>query len=301
MVVTPIACILANTYTNVYMLINPIDDKKYWVPDVFVSTSNNDSTICKFKTTKTPGECTLQVIEWKEDPKQQCNFKRYESIAPTIIPKFDEKLMLICSNPKCPGKISSDNTKADGNKIHSSCYFRFMTKDKRQFPTIKERDENNPMIIRKEFFFPACSKICSQKITTIVNAHNRMKNKETERVDKIRTCIENQDWSKLPDMDADNITPNGRTSNQIILDWYTNPENCNKYHGANHDITNKTSGVTKEGYRVKICNIIFEELGKFFEALISKLLKRNHLINYSIVSFYTRNCSKTKRSRKFFD
>lgn len=258
---SPIARILASKYTDVYMLINPIDDKKIWVPEIFVSkTNNNNSSVCKHKTSKTPGDCTLQLIQWQNENNH--NYKRYSKILPTIVPKFDLNLMLICANPQCPGKISSDITKIDGNKVHSGCYFRFMEKEKKEFPTVHERDENNNTVIRKEFILPGCSKNCCRKVNTIVNNHNRILDKETKRLQNLHKCIEERDWENLPNMDNDNLTPESRTSNQIILDWFTVPENCNRYLGANNEITKNTSGTTREAVRVQVSNLIFEEIGK---------------------------------------
>ena len=129
----------------------------------------------------------------------------------------------------------------------------------------------------------------------IVNIHNKKIGKESDRLTKIRECIETKSWSNLPDMDSDNITPNGRTSNQIILDWFTTQTNCNKYLGATDDITKKTSGVTKEGVRVQICNIIFEELGKLSFSLIKSKGILNDILTTLI--FFSSQESFEKRQK----
>ena len=64
-------------------------------------------------------------------------------------------------------------------------------------------------------------------------------------------------------MDEDNIVDGGHTSFQIVVDWFTTQENCNKYHGANRKDTKNTTGITRLGCCVQVSNIIIKELGKY--------------------------------------
>lgn len=257
---SPLIRVLQNKYTAVHQAYDPFDNKKYWIPEIFVSTQTNNTIVCRYKTTKTPGDCNQQLIEWKDEDNRY--LKKYKSLYPTYIPNFD-RTMLICANPKCSGRVDTDATKVDGNQIHVGCYFRFVRKEKKEHATIYEYEDEEKKKIRKQFIIPGCSKICMKAVNSYINGYYKKVISETQRVKKIQGCINNQSWNNLPKANKDNVTKDGRTTQEIVLDWFTKQENCNKYLGASDDATKKISGMTRDALCLQVCNIIRDEIGEF--------------------------------------
>ena len=181
--------------------------------------------------------------------------------------------VMFCSNPRCM-KIDKD-----GNKLrttfHYCCYIGMTERERvnvlefdREVDSFLSEDENKYIeekigwqkVVSTNVTLPVCGKHCHNVLT-----RERRKKKEVNiRSSKEMNTSNNVNDNTVVRWDSDG-KDGTMSSEEVIVDWLTTAENCEKYFGGTYGAKNKVNGITKETYHVRISKLIEQTNGAYYK------------------------------------
>ena len=198
----------------------------------------------------------------------------------------DTKLLL-CSNTECT-RVNADSV-VGPTVFHFCCYANMLKKEgiedllyketdnfftnhqKEQLALVGNHLQNNEIIL------PVCGKKCYNVL--LRKRQTQIENEKKER-EKLAGEKNKDDISSLLRWDSD--SKNGSlTSEGVIVDWLTEPDNVEMYFGGTHGPQNAVSGTRKDSFHQLLSQKIFQTNGEHLSHVLIFYFKTYFINNWS--------------------